>query len=499
MRIGSRQELPGWQCLERGPGVFTLAPAPRSADEVRAGIRGAGAVARAVSEPMKADTLAGLCTVEPDALSDDMRLDLIQAWERADAWLQAHKQRALASVAQATIRLGQPGEAARFEVGAALRLSPQTAQDRCWVAAQLTTRLAETLAAMQTGAVSYWQAHRLAHGTVGLTDEQVAAVQTRVLATASGQSLSETKRAIARAVLSVDPDGAGARARERARDRQVIRETGYDGSATLTAYGPAAAIDTMFTALSATALGLKRHRQRTLREATAPVDPVDLTMDACRFDTLATLCTRVLADPGVPAAQHARPAVQVSIDLATLLGLADQPGELLGHGPIPAAIARELAAGGDWTRFLTSPTTGELLDLARDTYRPSAALARFIVARDRTCRFPGCTVPATHCDLDHVAAADRGGPTTRANLAPHCRQHHNAKTHGGWRLTVQPDTTLAWTSPMGGHYPVPPTRHVTALEPEAPPSQPLTAQHRAPADHCATGSDPPPATSDAPF
>ena len=45
------------------------------------------------------------------------------------------------------------------------------------------------------------------------------------------------------------------------------------------------------------------------------------------------------------------------------------------------------------------------------------------------------------------------GKTVRANLGPLCRQHHNAKTHGGWRLTYDPTThSKTWTSPLGRTY-----------------------------------------------
>jgi Domain of unknown function (DUF222) len=445
---------------------------PERQGQLTAGFTAAAAIATALDEPMTTHAVARLADVDPEQLADELRVPLIQAWERADAWLQARKQRALAAVADATIRCGNPGDEARFEVGAALRLSPNTAADRVWVATQLTGKLSATLAAMATGDVTYWQAHNLAHAVVGLTDDQVGAVERRVLTRAPDQSLADTKRAIARAVIAADPLGATARAKDQARERSVRREPGYDGSAMLTAIGPAAAIDTIYTALSATGRQLKLARLRARSSADAAPDPVDTSMDACRFDALEALCAGALADPGLPTHQHARPAVQVTIDLATLLGLAERPGELIGHGAIPPAIARELAADADWSRFVTDPMTSELLDLGRRTYRPGPALTRFITARDRTCSFPACNAPATRCDIDHIDEfdhddPDRGGPTTRANLAPHCRQHHNAKTHGGWQVARWPDGTIVWTSPQGHTYRVPPARHPAAVSADA--------------------------------
>jgi hypothetical protein len=120
--------------------------------------------------------------------------------------------------------------------------------------------------------------------------------------------------------------------------------------------------------------------------------------------------------------------LRVSVDLPTLLGLADNPAELAGHGPIPPQLARELAGDADWTRLTTHPQTGELLDLAPRRYRPSRRLAAFIRARQPVCTWPGCNQPAERCELDHNQDFGTGGDTCRCNLGPFCRQHHNAKT-----------------------------------------------------------------------
>jgi hypothetical protein len=51
-------------------------------------------------------------------------------------------------------------------------------------------------------------------------------------------------------------------------------------------------------------------------------------------------------------------------------------------------------------------------------YRPSTRLRAIILARDQTCRFPGCRQPAWHSDLDHSIPYHRGGPTCSCNLGP---------------------------------------------------------------------------------
>jgi hypothetical protein len=149
------------------------------------------------------------------------------------------------------------------------------------------------------------------------------------------------------------------------------------------------------------------------------------------------------------------PAVRVVVAASTLLGLDDQPGELAGHGPIPATLARAIAADPDstWRRVLTDPASGALLDVGRTSYRPPAALAEHVRARDRTCRFPGCRLTAERCDLDHLHRYP-DGPTSAGNLATQCRHHHRLKHQGGWHVHADPDTPglLHWTTPTGRTY-----------------------------------------------
>jgi hypothetical protein len=150
-----------------------------------------------------------------------------------------------------------------------------------------------------------------------------------------------------------------------------------------------------------------------------------------------------------------RPTVNVTIDLPTALGLANNPGQLAGYGPIPAQMAREIAADGRWKRFITDPIKGTLLDYGRETYEPPQDLQDFLIARDRTCRFPGCRQPAHLADLDHVLPWDEGGKTSADNLGALCRRHHNLKTHSDWKLISHDDGACTWVSPLGHKYFVP--------------------------------------------
>ena len=97
-----------------------------------------------------------------------------------------------------------------------------------------------------------------------------------------------------------------------------------------------------------------------------------------------------------------------------------------------------------------SPDCATVLDFGRTTYRPPAAVADRVHTRDARCRFPGCALPATRCDIDHRTPWDHGGATCPCNLDTLCRYHHRIKTFTGWTAHRDHTTnTLTWTSPLG--------------------------------------------------
>ena len=181
--------------------------------------------------------------------------------------------------------------------------------------------------------------------------------------------------------------------------------------------------------------------------------------------------SRVLA---APVSAH-RPLIHVTVPLTTLMGLHDEPGELAGYGPIPAPIARQIAADPDstWRRLLTDPVSGTLLDYGRRTYRPPAPLAGFLRARDGECRYPGCRRPAVACEIDHVQPWQHGGATSEDNLCCLCVRHHDLKEQLGWQVVLHPDRQLEWITPTGHHYWSRPVDHRPPPKtPPPPPAQP---------------------------
>jgi hypothetical protein len=163
-------------------------------------------------------------------------------------------------------------------------------------------------------------------------------------------------------------------------------------------------------------------------------------------DHLACQC----GSPDCEAADQVASAVVIHViaEQDTLDGTGTTPGAMLGfEGLIPSELIAELAKSAR-LRPLIHPR-----DAAPEAgYVPSRMLADFVRLRDLTCRFPGCTVPANRCDIDHCVPHAEGGPTQAVNLSCKCRLHHLLKTFWGWRDEQLPDGTLIWTSPTGERY-----------------------------------------------
>ena len=358
-------------------------------------------------------------------------IEAAQRWERIIAHAQAEQLKAFAQLADLRrLPNGQLSDYTVDELAVALNISGVAAGHRLHLALDLTERLASTLGALERGEIDLLRARAIAEGTRALTPEHAAQVEAQVLQRAPEQTAPQLRQAVKRAVLRIDPDGAQTRHSQQRQDRRVVVSPAEDGMAELWAYLPAHAAAGIYDTLNECA-----------RRALTPGD--ERTADQRRADALVDL---VLGNDSGPAAQ-----VHVTVPISSLLGLDQQPGELAGYGPIPAQTAREIAADATWRRLLTDPASGTLLDYGRTTYRPPAALADFVRARDKTCRFPGCRRPAHKCELDHETPYPQG-PTSAGNLSPKCTHHHQMKHRTTWQCERLDNGDHFWTSPAGRHY-----------------------------------------------
>ena len=105
------------------------------------------------------------------------------------------------------------------------------------------------------------------------------------------------------------------------------------------------------------------------------------------------------------------------------------------------------------------------LDIGAVTDTIPVHLRRAVTVRDRHCRFPGCTQPATACQPHHIIPRSQGGPASLANLINLCSFHHLVAIHRwGWGITLNPDAP----SPP----PAPTAAPCTPTAPQPPPPKP---------------------------
>jgi hypothetical protein len=291
---------------------------------------------------------------------------------------------------------------------------------------------------------------------------------------------SRLRRVVAQLRGVADPDGAGAQAQRRHRQRGVWLASTWEGMVAVNGLLDPEAGQTLVAALEPLA---------------RPADSQDPRSGGQRrADALTELARRTLENGGLPQSGGVRPQLTVTVDLASLLsrsgGLGGETGGS-GVGPLDPETCRRLACDGAVTRVVVTrhrihqhlhdpggeahpatrdpsrtqglaarlraaarllpPTLGgaptQPLEVGRTSRVVTAAQRAALLVRDGGCAVAGCDRPPAWCEAHHLVHWLHGGPTDLANLALLCRAHHRAVHEGGWRLHRDPDGRLTATPP----------------------------------------------------
>ena len=476
-------------------------------------------------------------------LSDDELVGLLGAARRVQSW-QAELE--LAATAELDTRRAQPdgrdGEHVADELAAALTLTGRGAQAQLELSRQLE-RLRHTAGLLAAGIIDRPRACVIAHHLALLDDEAAAAVDAAVAPRAGEMTTGQLSARCHRAVVAHDPLAYLRRKKQAEKDARVECWIEHTGTAALAGRDlPRAATITADKILDADARDLQH------QGADAPHDRLRVAAYLSRLtgqpahtflpDPPATGAPGASgapagspcpggptgqrgsgapdgsatsgpgawppafggpgpAGPGAPGVTPGGPSwINLTVPLATLLDLADRPGEITGGtgaaGPADAETCRQLAdalARDPATRWCITvtdragrpvahgcaragpgpPGTDRRAWLATikitpietsscahryesSGYQPSPTLRHRVKIRSPRCGFPGCRRPARRCDDDHTIPYDQGGRTCECNLHPLCRHHHQCKQAQGWHLTQPQPGTLVWTTPSGRSY-----------------------------------------------
>jgi hypothetical protein len=197
------------------------------------------------------------------------------------------------------------------------------------------------------------------------------------------------------------------------------------------------------------------------RHGTAATD-ADLARspDQRRHDALLTLLRRGAANPN---GLEPRPVLNVIVPLADLqrlltdtAGLPVDPVDPTGVGPdtgprladgtpLTDHQTLELLVRGFIRRVVVDPAGRPVAIHSRQRCF-TGPLRDILLALNRTCAFPGCDTPTTHCELDHIHPWRHDGPTHAANAQPLC-PHHQQRKEAGFTHHPHADGTTHWTRP----------------------------------------------------
>src|SRR5690348_18053163 len=297
-------------------------------------------------------------------VSEAELVGVVCAWDRVEAHAGARKLAAIAELARRN-----PGpedeEFAADQVAYALGESRGRAGDLIDLAQALHTRLPGTAAALGGGMISRYKAGIIAGATALLDPAGARAAEDKVLDRAARLTPGGLRAAIAAAVMEVAPEKARQRREAAAKDARVERWAEDSGNAALMGCelppGEVLAADQRITAWA-----------KELRRAGLEGD-MDVLRARAFLDLLLGKDSRPRQDtrggedgtgpgpggsgPGSPDASppSAGPAggavpggfagrITLTVPLASLLNLADRPGEIPGIGPVDPWLARDLAA-----------------------------------------------------------------------------------------------------------------------------------------------------------
>jgi hypothetical protein len=342
----------------------------------------------------------------------------------------------------------------------ALRLSPHRSRTLLGAARVWHEEMPHTLAALRDGRLSEERALLLVKETACLTLEDRKRIDADLCAdptTLEGVGTRRLVGLIKRRASQIDPAALVKRAAKAVTERCVTIRPAPDAMAYVTALLPMAQGVQVYAALKLAA------------ESARYTGGDERSTGQIMADTLVERTTGQERAADVPV------TVNLVVSDAALLGGGHEPAVILdgtgvGHGTVPASVARTLVAGAldldaAWLRTIYATTSGDLIGATSKRRFFADGLADLLRIRDQgICRTPWCDAPIRH--LDHIRRAADGGDTSLTNGQGLCAACNQAKEAPGWRSTTGADPgsgrhLVLATTPTGHVYrsvaPPPPT------------------------------------------
>jgi len=253
------------------------------------------------------------------------------------------------------------------------------------------------------------------------------ATETELLAFAVDASAAQCE-AFCQGLRNGDPVASAAEARRLHESRSLVRQLREDGSGTLTVELPKEALELVLAALERVGTAL-------------PEDPTR-SLFAKGADALVQMAREVLADH--PENQRHSPSAEghrvvVHVDAAALSGAG-------GQADMPLPTVKRLCCDGTVVPLIEQD--GQPLNIGRKQRTVPTAIRRALLARDRTCTFPGCH-HERFTEAHHIHHWADGGETSLESLLLLCSTHHTLIYEGGFSVRRRSDGSCYFARPDG--------------------------------------------------
>ncbi len=304
-------------------------------------------------------------------------------------------------------------------------IAPGTAREKLRVANALFD-LPLTAAAFQGGDLSYSKARALTRVATPETEEMLLAYAIP----ATAQQVDDHCRRL----RNVYRDMSGEDARRLHQERYLSRSLHGDGSMTISVQLP---IENGELVMKALEMALE-----TLRVEEETFEEEDSTLPQQQADALVELARGYLAGAAGADSSQKKPCtadhyqVLVHVDEKALRGQPDVDSQ----SDLPIETVRRLCCDAA-LRTVTEDEHGNPLHVGRKHRVVQPALRRALLARDRCCRYPGCT-HERWLDAHHVVHWADGGETSLENTLLLCSKHHRL-LHDG-KFEIKPGVSGDW-------------------------------------------------------
>ncbi|MFB3105199.1 MAG: DUF222 domain-containing protein, partial [Pseudomonadales bacterium] len=220
--------------------------------------------------------------------------------------------------------------------------------------------------------------------------------------------------------------------------RSLSRHFREDGSGTLTVELAREELELVLKALEQVASGLPDMQ-----------DVEEQSLFTRGADALVLMARESLAaaphqGAGGTSADHTQ--VVVHVDATALLSERGE-GDHGSESDLPIESVRRLCCDGSVIPIHTD-TQGEPLNVGRKQRTVPTAIRRALIARDRTCTFPGCSYERW-IDAHHIKHWADGGETSLDNLILLCSHHHRLVHEGGFSVATRRDGSRYFARPDG--------------------------------------------------